>query len=276
MFENTNQPILVMGMHRSGTSIVAEILDALGVNMGRFMDTNHEPMTHIALNNWILRQAGTTWEYPTDIERLYSSEKALDAVRGSIRGATERSIIKSVHMSTNKNQVWGWKDPRNTATLPVWLNIYPGAKVIYVRRHGVPVASSLCARRNKFENSKLRIWHKVLTPMKPGPGMGSRLWTIDGAFDMWEDYCNLGEKWINTLDFDTHTVVYEELLGDPESAIASIADFIGSFSRESDVAKANTLVKVTSPYGWRKKPELAELEKKYSSRLAKLGYGSSQ
>ena len=66
----SERPVVVVGMHRSGTSIVAEMLSELGVHMGHFQDTNHEPRVYVALNNWILRQAGTSWEYPLEINRL--------------------------------------------------------------------------------------------------------------------------------------------------------------------------------------------------------------
>ena len=26
---------------------------------------------------------------------------------------------------------WGWKDPRNSITLPLWLRLYPEAKIIF-------------------------------------------------------------------------------------------------------------------------------------------------
>src|SRR5262249_51761949 len=49
---------------------------------------------------------------------------------------------------TNMKQPWGWKDPRNTYTLPIWLDVFPHAKVVHVYRHGVDVAHSLRVRQN--------------------------------------------------------------------------------------------------------------------------------
>ena len=41
------------------------------------------------------------------------------------------------------DQPWGWKDPRNVFTLPLWLRVFPEAKIIYIVRNGVDVAASL-------------------------------------------------------------------------------------------------------------------------------------
>ncbi len=36
---------------------------------------------------------------------------------------------------TNGLKAWGWKDPRNTFTLPMWLSIFPKARVLHVLRN---------------------------------------------------------------------------------------------------------------------------------------------
>ncbi|MBW1793701.1 MAG: sulfotransferase [Deltaproteobacteria bacterium] len=44
---------------------------------------------------------------------------------------------------------WGWKDPRTTLTLPLWLKLFPKARIIHVIRNGIDSALSLWRRCKK-------------------------------------------------------------------------------------------------------------------------------
>ena len=44
----------------------------------------------------------------------------------------------------------GWKDPRNTFTLDLWLKLFPNAKIINIMRHPLDVSQSLLVRQNKL------------------------------------------------------------------------------------------------------------------------------
>ena len=48
-----NSPVVVVGMHRSGTSLVSRILDQSGVMMGKDLQGDHESLFFIGLNEWI-------------------------------------------------------------------------------------------------------------------------------------------------------------------------------------------------------------------------------
>lgn len=59
-----NPPVIIIGMHRSGTSLVARLLDVLGLFLGKYKDENHEARLFISINDWFLRvvqaELGTT------------------------------------------------------------------------------------------------------------------------------------------------------------------------------------------------------------------------
>ena len=46
-------PFVIVGMHRSGTSLVSRILDQSGVFMGLDLQEDHESRFFIELNKWI-------------------------------------------------------------------------------------------------------------------------------------------------------------------------------------------------------------------------------
>ena len=61
-----SSPVVVVGMHRSVTSLFTRLLAELGVFFGRTknLNHNHEAMFFVELNQWIFRYAGATWGQP--------------------------------------------------------------------------------------------------------------------------------------------------------------------------------------------------------------------
>lgn len=70
-------PVLVIGMHRSGTSLVTRLLRDLGLFIGWRLDDNAEAYLFRALNEWLLREAGATWQTPAPVRRLSGADLPL-------------------------------------------------------------------------------------------------------------------------------------------------------------------------------------------------------
>ena len=75
-----NSPVVVVGMHRSGTSLVSRILDQSGVMMGKDLQEDHESLFFIGLNEWIYENAGASWERPAILSELTENELAMEAI----------------------------------------------------------------------------------------------------------------------------------------------------------------------------------------------------
>lgn len=136
-------------MHRSGTSVVARGLAALGVDLGdRFLPANEENSTGfwedvevVELNDRILAALGATWESvaEVDVARLSPAE--------AFRFEEEaRAIIGSRFTG----QLWGFKDPRTARLLPFWQSVFEQLQItpayVIVTRHPSCVARSLMGR----------------------------------------------------------------------------------------------------------------------------------
>lgn len=87
---------------------------------------------------------------------------------------------------------WGWKDPRNTITLPIWLELFPNAKILHIRRHGVDVAQSL--RKRELILLHIRKKRSLLKDMlyfvpftRTGIDNSPRCVELQGGFDLWQD-----------------------------------------------------------------------------------------
>ena len=132
---------LVVGMHRSATSLVAKGLHHAGVDMGESLlpanPTNphghYEDLPAVHLNDAILEAAGGSWDRPPTSE-------AVRAVGGA-------GVAAYVDRRGRTGGMWGVKDPRLSLTWPVWLPHLPGdLHVIWVRRSRGEVARSLHER----------------------------------------------------------------------------------------------------------------------------------
>lgn len=113
--------VMVLGMHRSGTSAVAGLLHALGVNMGRhFLEPNvgnprgyWEDLDMLSLNVALLRVAGGNWLEPP-------LGRDIAIAHQHMAGQMGRLMLAKVRHAAGAP--WGWKDPRNCLTLHAWHN----------------------------------------------------------------------------------------------------------------------------------------------------------
>lgn len=133
---------IVLGMHRSATSFLAKAIAEQGVNMGRRLmragkwnpQGYYENLDFVELNDLILKEAGGSWRNPpSEIELLNAANKHEDLIKETI----ER----------NKDELWGWKDPRTSITLPAYMPFLSGdIYLIAVFRKPERVALSLQRR----------------------------------------------------------------------------------------------------------------------------------
>jgi hypothetical protein len=57
-------PIIILGMHRSGTSMINGLLQRAGVFIGhrQLPSRQHEAVFFLRFNEWIFSQANATWD----------------------------------------------------------------------------------------------------------------------------------------------------------------------------------------------------------------------
>src|SRR5262245_51351041 len=115
--------VCVLGMHRSGTSLLARLLNLLGVELGENHLLNNEPVSAnpkghwehrelSAINDALLDHYGGTWDKPPQFPSGWQNDPALYDLR--LRAHT------LVNDQFRDYTLWGWKDPRTCLTLPFW------------------------------------------------------------------------------------------------------------------------------------------------------------
>jgi hypothetical protein len=143
MATQNQQPVLIIsGMHRSGTSLTASLLQSAGLDIGRQLlhgdEFNHKG-------------------YFENTDILAFHERILHAVGISIAGWTIQSDItppecfvdeakQLIDEHASATQPWGWKEPRTTLFLDFWGSLLPKAKFLLVYRAPWEVMDSLFRR----------------------------------------------------------------------------------------------------------------------------------
>lgn len=191
--------------------MIANLLHACGLDLGPEKDflppaPNNpegffESRSFLRLNDAILKELGGSWDDPPrlddadwengpDIRRLY--ERAGDLVR-----------------RFDGREPWGWKDPRNCLTLPLWRKLLPAMKVLICVRNPLAVAESLRLRNG--------IPHTA-------------------SFDLWLTY---NRRVLAAAPFDYRLVTHgETYLRDPHTELWRVLQWAGLCATQSQVEQA--------------------------------------
>lgn len=136
---------IILGMHRSGTSLLARCLALLGVDLGpddhllpatKFNPTGfweHEAV--VTLNDEILATFGGTWRDLPALPDGWERDTRLDPLR------EKAAAILAADFAGRES--WGFKDPRTCITLPFWKPLLPVARYVLCLRNPADVAHSL-------------------------------------------------------------------------------------------------------------------------------------
>ena len=136
-----NTCIVVLGMHRSGTSLVAGILYRLGVNMGsafRAPDRHntggyYEDLDFRDINKVIINRAGGRWFNPPNVE--------------DVSEVTTHYASRIEKLVSSRSGTWGFKDPRTAFTIHALEKHLPDdLRFIRVSRNSLDITSSLANR----------------------------------------------------------------------------------------------------------------------------------
>lgn len=151
-------PICIAGMHRSGTSMVARLLQTCGLFLGPedelgFDSNDGEPhfenVRFVAFNDEILSWLGGSWNNPPDFPVAWEARPEIAALT-----VKAKKLIKRLSNRYN----WGWKDPRNSLTLPFWRGLVPDLKVVICLRNPLEVAHSLRKRGDLIGIPLFLLW----------------------------------------------------------------------------------------------------------------------
>jgi hypothetical protein len=211
--------VVVVGMHRSGTSAITQLLELAGLEAAPEDDElprtkwnargNREFRSLTEFNNRILEALGGRWDSPPPLPPGWERAEVLRTFDDDARTAFAQLPSGAV-----------WKDPRLSLVLPFWEQALDRTfAVVLVLRHPAEVADSL-RRRNKFP-----------------PALGLALW----------------ERYVRVAlgSLSGHRVLvarYDDALTDPIAFVTQAREVLGSFGVElGDVAPTATIRETADP-----------------------------
>ncbi|UCH61691.1 MAG: tetratricopeptide repeat protein [Fidelibacterota bacterium] len=166
--------ICITGMHRTGTSMIARLLNLCGLYLGpeerimppdegnpagywqnQDMDQLTEDILAHFTGDWdfLLPRMPQGWETKPDM-------------------APFRERAQQLIGTIGERKQWGWKDPRCSLILPFWRCVLPGLKVVVCLRNPIETAKSLGKQVSSTDafsyNLWLRYYQRIFADTDPG------------------------------------------------------------------------------------------------------------
>lgn len=176
--------IIILGMHRSGTSCLTGALEQCGLFLGPVSRDLHvtNPKGHFELipimviHEDILRENNGSWRHPPSHIVVSDHQKA--------------RLRKNIALSFDG--IFGFKDPRTLLFVDTWKEILPLASYVGTFRHPSEVASSLYQRDHIPIDEGLNLWAQYnqrliqlyrqdpfpIIEFKPGPGYRDSVYQV--------------------------------------------------------------------------------------------------
>lgn len=165
-----SEQLIVAGFHRSGTSMVSQLLHRAGLFLGYELleaDSSNlyghfEDVEIERVHKRVLTDNGENW--------LIS--KPFLPVISEYHWCQMRSIVERRNA---EHTLWGFKDPRVCFFLPAWKHLLPNARVLLVYRHFADSTYSLGKRESNslFLNQGNVYLHEKFWE---APDLGLRMW----------------------------------------------------------------------------------------------------
>jgi hypothetical protein len=226
--------VCILGMHRSGTSLVARVLNLIGLDLGpaehlmgpsAANETGHWESVPISdLNDEILELMGGTWSEPPELPAGWERRPELADLRRRARDLIDRDFGAS--------EVWGFKDPRVSLTAPFWQRIVGGMHYVICLRNPVDVAASLSARKSE--------------PVEFGKGV-----------ELWLTYTRAALA--ATAGQRREFVFYEDLMAKPKPSVKRLARFAGLEAQARNPERKGALAVALSQGLWHHRTRVADV-----------------
>lgn len=151
--------LIVLGMHRSGTSVLARILNLMGIYLGpEGMSTGANPENPKGfwerrdirqLNDAVLHSVGCDWDRVSTLD--------LGTVPAEMQAAFDH-VARRILLEMDAHRPWFIKEPRLCLLLPMWRRHMEVPLVVNIHRDPVEVAASLHRRNGIPIEAGLELW----------------------------------------------------------------------------------------------------------------------
>ena len=148
--------VIVIGMHRSGTSLAMELLSRLGVSTGIDLIPADSGNPHgyyenreiVRIHQRILEKMGADWSSLLPLPSAWEKIPGIAASRRRLKGTLQKELAENA-------EPWGFKDPHMARFLPLWDGIFQELEIepdfVLAVRHPAAVYPSLIQRAPRLD-----------------------------------------------------------------------------------------------------------------------------
>lgn len=282
----SHHPLIIVGMHRSGTSMLTRILRHQGVFLGHRIQGDDEALFFLKLNRWMLHMGGTEWDNPAPALHMVKDpaniERLLPVLRSRLGSVHSVEFLGPRYFEAGREIRpelpfhWGFKDPRTSLFLPVWDRIFPQARILRIQRHGIDVARSLQKRHLELVKNHSGSYQKlarlgVQLPKRQRVVDAVRVAEISGGVTLWDEYESAIDRSLAEFAPERQMAIrYEDYLTDPADHHRRIAEFL-DFSIEKPLPDG-IRPDPSRAYAYRSKPELQAAAEELAPVLSRHNY----
>jgi hypothetical protein len=186
-----NRAIMVLGMHRSGTSAFTGVLSLMGVDLGARLlpASSSNPSGHweheevVSVHDSLLMALGTKWDDP----------RALPAgwLKSEPAAAHREKLLEIIVRDFAGSPLWALKDPRLCKLLPLWISLLEELDCepvwVLLARHPCESIRSLESREGFSREKSELLWLRYTLDAERETGHRNRLViTFDQLLEDWE------------------------------------------------------------------------------------------
>lgn len=250
-------PVIIGGLGGSGTRVVAQILIALGYDLGSDLNEANDNLSiTLLLKHYFLGRRLVSGKPAASVRSLRLYKKIVRttaaltlrekvwlcflATRMALFGSGPNRLhagpwafqrLKRVFQRAKVNDIskrWGWKEPNSHVFLPVFSKVFADFKYIHVVRDGQYM------RQSKNKN-QLDLWYALYGMTRKAAVSG----TPEAAYTYWERANARALAFKTQLRPDQFFLMhYEELCDSPKNEIERLLAFLGLPVSEADVLVA--------------------------------------
>lgn len=221
--------VIVLGMHRSGTSAMTGALHELGLSVGDpdalIAAGRHNPRGHwevkslVFLNEMLLHELGGSWSAPPAVDR---------AEVAALVDTDWRTGALAAHTTRLPDAPWVWKDPRLCLLLDFWKGVLDEPPVIVLMLRSAHAVARSLLRRSEIE--------------------------IPYGLALWERYTRTALA--SAAELPTWIVHYEDLIADPARSVEDVLGFLRAEGVAPAAPDVDAAVRITT---WPSAAEPAEV-----------------
>lgn len=271
--------IAIGGVGGSGTRLVAQIFEKMGVFMGHDLNGSHDNIwfTLLFRRKEVLEIGSVEFAhrfaifasamigsrpFEPDIEYYLSGLVAsLPAPRLDVAQQRMKSLLEKREPHSS-HRFWGWKEPNTHIVLERLLQLQPDLKYIHVMRNGLDMAYSRNQNQPRFWNAA----HNQQR-IKVSPAESLHFWCRTH-----ERLLELSEAYPGRVKL----VRFEDICDHPNEKIAQMAQHSGLSPTKADIAKLATLVQRPESIGRHRNHDLSCFAPTDLRFVQQMGYDSAE